>query len=164
MPNFAYRYFYNSDGLVSIDGQFVGRKLDATHLPSLDGFRTGDELTLAFEGSISVNAHGEEFGVQRMVCAKLFQQFNAPWERPNEYAGPTMSIGDVIELYPGTDKHMAFSVEKQGFKLCTISLSTQKLIPTKWLRTSEELVEYLRAKRDDGQWLTEAEEEVLYHV
>ena len=162
MPSFAYRFYFNSDGLVQIDGQMCGRKANAEHFPTLDGFRTGDEMTLAYEGSIDVNAHGDDFGVQRFVCSKLWQQFNAPWERPNEYAGPSMSIGDVIVLYPDTDIQMAFSVARDGFKLCSLSLSDLKPAPVQWTRTGSKLKEYLLAKRDDGIWLTDAEEEIAF--
>lgn len=164
MPSFTYKFYFNSAGLVTIDGQIVGRRQNTSHLPSLDGFRTGDELTLAYEGAIDVNAHGYVFGVEEFVCQKIYQQFNAPWERPNEYAGPSMSIGDIVVLHPGTDKEAAYSVFSIGFRKASVFLSPLKPQPSRWHRSGELLRNYLRAKMADGIFLSSEEEMQLWNM
>ena len=119
-----YVFYFNSDGLVysPTADAFIGRAKDADHLPSLDGYLPGDKLTVAYEGRFDETGNddtgfseiNEETG--KRIAEKLFQKFNAPWERPNEYAGPSMSVGDVVTLLLGNGAILSYSCERLGFR------------------------------------------------
>lgn len=137
-----YRYCYNSH---EIDVQKQGSIFTATrdHIPSLDGYREGDKLTLAYEGG--VNAPPTAWG-----CEILFRIFNAPGERPDEFAGPSMSIGDVVTFFPGTDKAISFAVASVGFEPADISKSVIESSPIRWTRTPEQIQHYRRELAEIG--------------
>lgn len=131
-----YRYCHNSDG---IDVQSSPRQIFSSegraHIPSFEGYHEGDKLTLAYEGGVAAppTARG---------CEILFRIFNAPWERPEEYAGPSMSVGDVVTFFPGTPKAVSFSVADVGFVPANISRSQIEGRPVRWIRNEEQLQEY----------------------
>jgi hypothetical protein len=131
------------------------------------GFSAGDELTVAYEGRFDDTGFSEineEIG--KRICEKLCQKFNAPWERPNDYAGPTMSIGDVVTLFLGNGAILSFACERQGFRKLASDLPLDMFIseyrPTKWTRTPAQMKEYLKTKRDDGYDLTVEEDVIVY--
>ena len=170
MPSFAYKFYYNSESVGFSDGLgFFRKEAKADRFPSIDGYTAGDELTLAWAGAIDVEVGGDDQGaVEKFVCEKIWYLFNAPWERPAEYAGPSMNVGDVVVLTVG-DTEVAYTVEGVGFKrvpdgIIAISniMHPFKPQPTRWVRTPEQLKGYLLAKRDDGEFLTEAEEAIAY--
>jgi YodL-like len=152
-----YRFYHNSEGLVRIGEGFAAKSGAREHIPSLDGYRPGDDLTLAWEGEFE-SAPTSTPGFS--ACEELFQLFNAPWARPNEYAGPSMSVGDVVVFFPGADNEIAFGCETAGFRKVTgtgVAFSETSPRPESWKRSGARLVDYLRAKHDDGEQLTDAE-------
>jgi hypothetical protein len=156
-----YRFYWNSEGMIRIGNGFAA--IDSpSHIPSLDGYRPGDDLTLAWEGEFE-SAPTSTPGFS--ACEELFRMFNAPWERPNEYAGPSMSVGDVIVFFPGADNEIAFGCEMTGFRKVTgtgVAFSNTHPQPENWRRDRSALIEYLKAKRDDGELLTDAENDLVY--
>lgn len=140
-PEIPYRYCYNSHGWTDLETQNVRVvRGENQHIPSLDGYLAGDKLTLAYEGKI-------EFQPSPMqVCESLFRLFNAPWERPDEYAGPSMSVGDVITLHLGSSQEISFACAMAGFVQADISTSYIEPRPARWLRTVQQLGEYRKIK------------------
>ena len=129
-----YRFYYNS---YTVMAAATGEAL--THIPALDGYQEGDRLTLAHESEIEVaNDTGD---VQ--ICEVLFFVFNDLWSRPDEYRGPSMSVGDVVTLIG--IKH--FACAQMGFT--TVDISKSKLLPAppEWTRTNKELETYKLRKR-----------------
>jgi hypothetical protein len=171
-----YVFYFNSEGLIyspTVDS-FIGRKKD--------GYVAGDELTVAYEGRFdekkpviagtlnydtSLSEINEETG--KRIAEKLFQKFNAPWECPNEYAGPSMSIGDVVTLFFGNGAILSYACESIGFRKIEIPLDQfiSKNRPANWTRNPAQIKEYLTAKAtargsDQSIFLTEEEEEIAY--
>jgi hypothetical protein len=157
--NIRYRFFYNA----YLGLEVLAANPTPDHYPGMDGYKFGDPLALAYEGTISVNAYGDPKGVNGYVCNQLFRLFNAPWARPNEYAGPSMSVGDVVVLHPDTPQAAAFKVETVGFSPIRLA-DFGKIVPQPafWLRKGDLLREYLVAKQGDGITLTDAEESIVY--
>ena len=135
-----YRYCYNSygvDPVLQIRVPFVG-----DHVPSMDGYWPGDKLTLAYEGEIAVPATKDG-------CETLFRLFNAPFARPDEYAGPSMSIGDVVTFCLGTENEISFACDTVGFVAADISTSKIEPRPDRWIRSGEKLRQYLLMKEEE---------------
>src|SRR5438270_128882 len=157
-----YRYCLNSDGLHrNPNGSFTGRRAGCGHIPSLDGYHTGDELTLAYEGTFDDSAFIKiDVRAGLKICDELWRTFNAPWERPSDYAGPSMSVGDVITLFLNNGVALDFACKTHGFEF--IDPPPNKIMerPTNWLRSVEKLHEYLLAKSEEVE-LTESEEAIL---
>jgi YodL-like len=156
-----YRFYYNSQGLVRVGDRFADGYRDGTgrdHIPSLDGYRPGDDLTLAWEGEFE-SAPNSTPGFS--ACEELFRIFNEPWGRPNEYAGPSMSVGDVVVFFPGADNEIAFGCDTTGFKKITGTFSDTHPQPESWKRDHTALVGYIRLKDRDGEQLTDAEWDIL---
>jgi hypothetical protein len=125
-PTIHYRFCYNSHGR-DMSGVRARIIESYDHIPSIDGYRKGDKLTIAFEGgaNISPDEHG---------CEILFRIFNAPDERPLEYAGPSMSIGDVVTFFPDTDHTVSFACSLVGFVPANIRGSKIEETPANWRR------------------------------
>jgi YodL-like len=93
------------------------------------GFNTGDELTLAYAGTIEVR--------DNVLCSslkdQLFEMFNVDELRPADYRGPSMSVGDVIVI--GHNLNLAYAVESCGFKDVTLVIndSPVKMHPARWI-------------------------------
>jgi hypothetical protein len=140
-----YRYCYNSNEIDVQGERQIFSGTNRTHIPSLDGYQEGDKLTLAFEGGVAAppTARG---------CEILFRIFNAPCERPEEYAGPSMSVGDVVTFFPDTKQAVSFSVASVGFIPTDISRSQIETRPARWIRNEEQLQEYHRVHADDPDW------------
>jgi hypothetical protein len=147
--NVHYRYLYNSDGKDVQNSKSSIFVASGRHIPTLDGYRKGDKLTLAWESEVNeLDGRGYVLPTKRL-CERLFQEFNAPWERPEYYAGPSMSIGDIVILYPDTDKAIAFACASVGFEQVEVPTEFEQR-PTRWMRTHEQVREYRKAKAEDG--------------
>lgn len=158
MPNFKYRYLWNS----YLGHDAISANQSPSHFPTLDGYLPGDPLIMAFEGEITVEVYGHERSCQLNVCEQLFKLFNAPWERPNIYAGPSLSKGDVIILFPDTEEQVEFACVTSGFVEVDATASKVSERPENWLRSDPaKMREYLMAKGEDVT-LTEDEEAYLY--
>lgn len=132
-----YRYCYNSYGL-NLNLQV---RTANDHLPSLDGYCEGDKLTLAYEGEVAT-------AVSEKGCETLFALFNEPWKRPDEFAGPSMSVGDVVTFFPGTEQEVSFAVDRVGFVRVDISKSKIEDRPARWIRSGHQLDDYRREKAE----------------
>jgi hypothetical protein len=92
------------------------------------GFNKGDELTLAYAGTLEVDDNASN----SRVCNKLFDMFNAEERPAADYRGPSMSVGDVLLI----NHELAYSVESFGFKdmaTSTLNASPLKMHPAKWI-------------------------------
>ena len=97
-----YRYLHNS-------------QLEDGHLAGLmRGFRLGDELTLAFEHHYDAVNMPEDV-TDEMVCDSLFATFNGTG-RGTDYYGPSMSVGDVIQISEDGAKFRAYAVMALGYQ------------------------------------------------
>jgi len=105
----------------------------------LDGYKSGDKLTLAYVGMILTMP--TERG-----CEPLFRLFNAPWERPDEYAGPSMSVGDVVTFFPGRPEEASFACDKIGFIKIVLNGNKIEARPARWIRNAEQLRDYRKHK------------------
>jgi hypothetical protein len=138
-----YRYCYNSHGIHGLDsGLCVRVRTAGDHIPSMDGYWPDDKLTLAYEGEIAVP-------VTKEGCEVLFRLFNAPFARPDEFAGPSMSIGDVVTFYPGTENEISFACDTVGFVTTDVSASEIEPRPDRWIRSGEKLRQYLLVKEEE---------------
>lgn len=100
----AYRYYWNANE--DEKGRFT----------TFFGFNPGDKLQVAYEGEIPSGSDSEE------ALEKLFVKFNSPYERPDDYRGPSMSVGSVVTLgFPDTGEAVSYSVSNFGFKVADIS-------------------------------------------
>lgn len=128
-----YRYCFNSAN-INVHKQGSQMLEHPAHIPSMDGYREGDKLTVAYQGTIGTSDED--------ALHALYQIFNAPFERPDEYAGPSMSIGDVVSFYPGEANEISFAVAQEGFTKVDITRSTVERAPERWTRTGETLKKY----------------------
>jgi hypothetical protein len=129
-----YTYCYNSH-----------RDPQRNHIPSMDGYLAGDELTTAWEGEIEGSLTSE-------TCDELFHLFNAPGARPERYCGPSMSMGDVVILSQN-NVQVAFACERVGWRRinpAVIGHSVVKPRPAEWERSDAQLEEYRRALAQEG--------------
>jgi hypothetical protein len=95
----------------------------------LYGYLEGDQLTLAYEGEIPTTP-GE---TDQAIADRLFEIFNI--DRPENYAGFDMSVGDVICLYkPHSCAHRAYAVASCGFVEVDLHHSPMLARPEKWVR------------------------------
>jgi hypothetical protein len=108
----AYQYYWNSQE--DAQGRYIGM---------MDGFKLGDKLTLAYEGTVSVPSDAGDLEISE----KLFEIFNI--DRPDDYRGPSMSIGSVVIL----NNERSCSVAHCGFLPADISKSTLQPQPAKWI-------------------------------
>ena len=105
-----YRYLWNERK----DGQ--GRNTSM-----FDGYQSGDPLCVAYEEEIG-GAGQTALRYLSLFCDTLFTTFNL--YRPDDYKGPSMSVGSVIDF----GEHGAFAVERAGFK--QVDISTSPIVPT----------------------------------
>jgi hypothetical protein len=111
---------------------YVNTQTDEAGLPTsfFTGFRKGDELTLAYSGSIPVSPKEEPLS----IAESLFALFNDPNLRPHEYAGRSMSFGDIIVLETPRGIKI-LQVDFVGFKeVLEIMGSEIKPTPPEWIR------------------------------
>jgi hypothetical protein len=113
-----YRFFNNSQ--LTPSGHLSGL---------LDGWKHGDELTLAYEGILDT-----ELALPSSQAEELFRIFNVPGRDPAGYRGPSMSVGDVIHLVDGD---AAFAVERFGFKPAEIKGAPMGVRNPKWGKYSD---------------------------
>jgi YodL-like protein len=149
-----YSYYVNTDAFTWDDEKGFIQKKELVHIPGLEGYFDGDELAFAYEGNIDYNMSENEQISLRRVCDQLFQLFNAPWERPDEYAGPSMSVGDIVCLRSPAavigEGNTFFAVEMTGFKqIDGFGKSKISPRPSAWIRSGADLDSYLKAKEDD---------------
>ena len=96
-----YRFLHNS-------------QLEDGHLAGLmRGYKLGDELTLVFEHQHEAVAMPEDV-TDEMVCDSLFATFNGTGRGTN-YFGPSMSVGDVIQISEDGVVFRAYAVQHVGF-------------------------------------------------
>ena len=97
-----YRFLHNS-------------QLEDGHLAGLmRGYKLGDELTLAFEHQHEAVAMPEDV-TDEMVCDSLFATFNGTG-RGTDYYGPSMSVGDVIQISEDGVTYRSYGVDSVGCK------------------------------------------------
>ena len=97
-----YRFLHNS-------------QLEDGHLAGLmRGYKLGDELTLVFEHQHEAVAMPEDV-TDEMVCDSLFATFNGTGRGTN-YFGPSMSVGDVIQISEDNITFRAYAVKDVGFE------------------------------------------------
>jgi hypothetical protein len=113
-----YRFYNNSQ--LTPSGHFSGL---------LDGWKHGDELTLAYEGILDTG-----LALPSSQAEELFRIFNEPGARPAGYRGPSMSVGDVIQL---VDTNQDFAVDRFGFREVRIQGAPMGARNPKWGRHSD---------------------------
>lgn len=114
-----YIYYHNSQ-----------KDAEGRELAGIYGHRSGDELTLAYAGTIEVAGPQT---AREYICDALYEKFNI--SRPDNYRGPSMSIGDVIVL----NHKYAYSVANSGFDPIVLASTSEsefeiKMTPANWLR------------------------------
>lgn len=129
----SYRFYYNSYPLRLREGEAI------THLPALHGYKEGDSLTVAFESEIEV---AEGLGDVE-ICEVLFSVFNDLWSRPDEYRGPSMSVGDIVTLANIRN----YACSQFGFRDVNISKSIITQCPHEWRRTGSALEKHQIRKK-----------------
>jgi hypothetical protein len=77
-----------------------------------DGFTSGDPLQIAYRGLVEVRAINLfRDSLQLAIAEALFSTFNGPDRWPADYRGPSMSVGNVLEI-----QGSCFAVASVGFE------------------------------------------------
>lgn len=153
MNTIRYRYCWNSTNYAyseTADG-FIpnhGAERHPDHIPSCDGYLPGNSLTLAYEGEVAdSNLEVIDRETAKVICEHLYVTFNAPWARPAIFAGPSMSIGDVVTLFLGNGAILDFACSREGFTYIE-RIDDTKIgqRPRRWMRDADKLKAYLQQK------------------
>ena len=97
----------------------------------MDGYKPGDELTLAFE-KVYENSQLPDNATDLMICDSLFSVFNQSTGAGSDYYGPSMSVGDVIQICIDHGEIRAYAVNRLGFEFLGTPELTYLQRPAKW--------------------------------
>ena len=90
MKNYSFTYYHNNQ-----------KDAQGRHTAMWDGFKPGDPLVIAYRGLLQADqatSPPTEPFLGQWIAELLFMVFNSPSWRPPNYFGPSMSLGDVVEV------------------------------------------------------------------
>lgn len=91
------------------------------------GYRSGDELTLAYIGSFDTDKT-----IPDAWAEELFEVFNI--HRPSDYRGYDMSVGDVVQVRTDEGDWINLTVQSLGWTDADITSSPVLPTPDAWGR------------------------------
>jgi hypothetical protein len=93
-----------------------------------DGHKSGDPLQIAYRGLVEVRAVNLfRDSLQVAIAETLFGRFNDPDRWPADYRGPSMTVGNVLEI-----QGSCFAVAAAGFEPVDIWESPIGPGPRQW--------------------------------
>ena len=100
----------------------------------LDGYQPGHQLEIAYQGFVSVEEPDKprELADLVRVADVLFAVFNDDDRRPACYRGPSMSVGNVVEI-----QGVCFAVAPVGFERIEIWQSEISPCDRRWVRAED---------------------------
>lgn len=107
---------------------------DQGHLVGfLDGYRPGHKLEIAYRGFVKVSEEDKARLQPDLftVADVLFAVFNEDGRRPSSYRGPSMSVGNVIEI-----QGRCFAVAPIGFESVEIWESEIAPCDPRWIASA----------------------------
>jgi hypothetical protein len=113
----TYAYFWNSQ--LDEDGRDRGLYL---------GHQPNDELTLADIGVVDIPGAESTPDADLDALDTIYSMYNNPARRPQEYRGPSMSIGSVVIL-----GEKAYSVTREGFQPTVLGECRIKTPDPRWI-------------------------------
>jgi len=99
----------------------------------LDGYRPGHKLEIAYRGFVKIHEE-HKTRVQSdlfTVADVLFAIFNEDGRRPSSYRGPSMSVGNVIEI-----QGLCLAVASVGFESVEIWESEITSCDPRWIASA----------------------------
>jgi hypothetical protein len=115
---YAFTFYWN--GQRDAAGRLVG---------FLDGYRPGDKLEIAYQGFVLIHGVDEARSLPALltVAESLFAIFNDDDRRPACYRGPSMSVGNVVEI-----QGVCYAVASVGFERVEIWQSEIDIGDRRW--------------------------------